>query len=175
MTKIKIKQKSSECLGDCVFKCTDPQRQSLFDCKGPIEIGLYIDTDIGELGHIYIHYQKHILRSRSITVDYVNGEEGLCELLSFYTGCYITNRPKPNKFTDLMLYGSLPKTANSHIQHNYTSYVEYFRTTIREFQKSKITLAEFIDSAIANKGLTSLDFDKIVYQNRLSKSREHDY
>lgn len=166
--KITIKKKINNTLGECIFKkCQCLHKQSIIDCNGPDIIVIYLDeestgirvamTIAHEIMHIYIHYKKHYNKN----IVNINGEEGLCELISYYVGLFIKSdinnlipyySYETNVMFDEISDNNLLLMSNNNY-HLYKKYNMYFKKAYEEYNNYKNTLINYIDNAISLKGI----------------------
>jgi Zn-dependent peptidase ImmA (M78 family) len=138
------------------------------NCTGPDDINIDVDNEstsikiamtvAHELMHIYFHQLKHFDKC----ITYINGEEGLCELVAYYVGLFIKSKGKTaqhSKETYRMLqevseeeYVSYDDTN----QHTYLMYKKYFLKALTDYNNHGTSLIEYINSVIKEKGLVKI-------------------
>ncbi len=159
-------------MGECVFdlkRCSHTSN-SILSCGGPTAIHIYLQhsrsrlrvamTIAHELMHVYCHGQKHLAGRLCVVLP---SEEGLCELVAFYTGAFMVGGlqapPQHNRLTRGMLRqelaGVMGHLRGRQMDH-YTQYKEPFLKAYDEFRASGTSLYEYVSHAIRKGGIWNI-------------------
>lgn len=105
-----------------------------------------------ELMHIYFHYVTHLDK----TLQDLDCEEGLCELVGFYVGLYIRYKGEKGIYsadTKKMLEIFDEEDLTETELDRYRKYNKFFIEAYNNFNKYNDNLLNFFNNILINKGL----------------------